>query len=107
MFGTQYRSAIFYSSEEQKRIAQAYVDQLNQAKVFPRAIATQIVTLNAILSGGGLHQDYGDNHPKTCNIVINDLPKVEHLHKAIFRSSMWRRSKEAALEIRRADACNG
>jgi peptide-methionine (S)-S-oxide reductase len=79
--GTQYRSAIFYASEEQKRIAQAYVDQLNQAKVFPRAIATQIVTLAAFYPAEDYHQDYADNHPENLYIVINDLPKVEHLHK--------------------------
>src|SRR5882762_8762295 len=79
--GTQYRSAIFYVSEEQKRIAQAYVDQLNLAKIFPRAIATQIVTLNAFYPAEDYHQDYADNHPENLYIVINDLPKVEHLHK--------------------------
>ena len=79
--GTQYRSAIFYSSDEQKRIAQAYVDQLNHAKVFPKAIATQIVALNAFFPAEDYHQDYVDNHPENMYIVINDLPKVDHLQK--------------------------
>jgi peptide-methionine (S)-S-oxide reductase len=79
--GTQYRSAIFYASDEQKRIAQAYVDQLNHAKVFPKAIATQIVALNAFYPAEDYHQDYADNHPENLYIVINDLPKVEHLRK--------------------------
>lgn len=79
--GTQYRSAIFYSSEEQKRIAQAYIDQLNHAKVFPQPIVTQIVPLNAFYSAEDYHQDYADHHPENLYIVINDLPKVEHLHK--------------------------
>jgi peptide-methionine (S)-S-oxide reductase len=79
--GTQYRSAIFYASDEQKRIAQAYVDQLNQAKVFPKPIATQIVTLNKFYPAEDYHQDYADNHPENMYIVINDLPKVENLHK--------------------------
>jgi peptide-methionine (S)-S-oxide reductase len=79
--GTQYRSAIFYASDEQKRIAQAYVDQLNHAKVFPKAIATQIVALNAFYPAEDYHQDYADNHPENLYIVINDLPKVEHLQK--------------------------
>ena len=79
--GTQYRSAIFYTSDEQKRIAQAYVDQLNHAKVFPKAIATQIVTLNAFFPAEDYHQDYVDNHPENMYIVINDLPKVDHLQK--------------------------
>ena len=79
--GTQYRSAIFYTSDEQKRIAQAYVDQLNHAKVFPKTIATQIVALNAFYPAEDYHQDYADNHPENLYIVINDLPKVEHLQK--------------------------
>ena len=78
---TQYRSAIFYASDEQKRIAQAYVDQLNHAKVFPKAIATQIVALNAFFPAEDYHQDYVDNHPENMYIVINDLPKVDHLQK--------------------------
>jgi peptide-methionine (S)-S-oxide reductase len=79
--GTQYRSAIFYASEDQKRIAQAYVEQLNHAKVFPQPIVTQIVTLNAFYPAEDYHQDYVDHHPENLYIVINDLPKVEHLHK--------------------------
>jgi len=79
--GTQYRSAIFFTNDEQKRIAQAYVDQLNHAKVFPRPIATQVVTLNAFYPAEDYHQGYADNHPENMYIVINDLPKVEHLHK--------------------------
>src|SRR5713226_4783610 len=69
--GTQYRSAIFYTSDEQKRIAQAYVDQLNQAKVFPRAIATQVVALSAFYPAEDYHQGYAENHPENLYIVIN------------------------------------
>jgi peptide-methionine (S)-S-oxide reductase len=79
--GTQYRSAIFYTSDEQKRIAQAYVGQLDQAKVFPKPIATQIVTLNKFYPAEDYHQDYAEHHPENMYIVINDLPKVEILHK--------------------------
>src|SRR6202049_266067 len=79
--GTQYRSAIFYNSDEQKRIAQAYVDQLNRAKVFPKQIATQIVPLNAFYPAEDYHQGYADSHPENLYIVINDLPKVAHLQK--------------------------
>jgi peptide-methionine (S)-S-oxide reductase len=79
--GTQYRSAIFYASDEQKRIAEAYVDQLNQAKVFPKQIATQIVPLNAFYPAEDYHQGYADSHPENLYIVINDLPKVAHLQK--------------------------
>ena len=79
--GTQYRSAIFYSSDDQKKIAEAYVEQLNRAKVFPKAIATQIVALNAFYPAEDYHQGYAENHPENLYIVINDLPKVEHLQK--------------------------
>lgn len=79
--GTQYRSAIFYASDEQKRIAEAYVDQLNRAKVFPKAIATKIVALSEFYPAEDYHQGYADNHPENMYIVINDMPKVEHLQK--------------------------
>jgi len=81
--GTQYRSAIFYANEDQKRIAQAYIDQLNQAKVFPRPIVTQVVPLNAFYEAEGYHQDYLVHHPDEPYIVINDLPKVENLRKQL------------------------
>jgi peptide-methionine (S)-S-oxide reductase len=79
--GTQYRSAIFYSSDEQKRIAQAYIDQLNKAKVFPQPIATQVVALDAFYHAEEYHQDYAENNPENMYIVIHDLPKVAHLRK--------------------------
>src|SRR5208283_2263090 len=79
--GAQYRSAIFYSSEHQKRIAQAYVDQLNQAKVFHRPIVTQVVALNVFYPAEEYHQDYVIHHPENLYIVANDLPKVDHLRK--------------------------
>lgn len=79
--GTQYRSAIFYSDEEQKRIALAYVAQLTQAKVFAQPIVTQIVKLDSFYPAEAYHQDYAANHPDDSYIVINDLPKVENLRK--------------------------
>jgi peptide-methionine (S)-S-oxide reductase len=81
--GTQYRSAIFYSTEEQKRIAQAYIDQLNKAKVFPRPIVTQVGSLDAFHEAEDYHQDYLAHHPDEPYIVINDLPKVENLKKQL------------------------
>jgi peptide-methionine (S)-S-oxide reductase len=81
--GTQYRSAIFYSNEEQKRIAQAYINQLNQAKVFSRPIVTQVAALQSFNEAEGYHQDYLDNHPDEPYIVINDLPKLENLRKQL------------------------
>jgi peptide-methionine (S)-S-oxide reductase len=79
--GTQYRSAIFYSNEEQKRIAQAYIDQLNKAKVFPRPIVTQVGSLESFHEAEAYHQDYLAHHPDEPYIVINDIPKVENLRK--------------------------
>lgn len=79
--GTQYRSAIFYSNEAQKHIAQAYVDQLNQAKVFEQPIATQVVALKSFYEAEAYHQDYVVQHPNEPYIRIHDLPKVANLRK--------------------------
>jgi peptide-methionine (S)-S-oxide reductase len=77
--GPQYRSAIFYNGEEQHRIAAAYVSQLQQAKVFPRKIVTEISPLKGFYEAEGYHQDYATRHPNDPYIVINDAPKVAHL----------------------------
>lgn len=79
--GTQYRSAIFYSNEEQKRIAQAYIDQLNKAKAFHRPLATQLSALDSFHEAESYHQNYLANHPNEPYIVFNDLPKLENLRK--------------------------
>lgn len=81
--GTQYRSVIFYGDEEQRRIAQAYVDQLNGAKVFARPIVTQIVALKAFYPAEAYHQDYAEHHPYEPYIAINDLPKLDHLKQTL------------------------
>jgi peptide-methionine (S)-S-oxide reductase len=81
--GTQYRSSIFYANDEQKRIAQAYIDQLDQAKVFSRQIVTQVVALKAFYPAEAYHQDYAVHHPDEPYIRINDLPKVEHLRQQL------------------------
>lgn len=77
--GTQYRSAIFYANAEQKRIAQAYVEQLNKAKVFDAPVVTQIAALDNFYKAESYHQDYAAQHPDEPYIYINDLPKVESL----------------------------
>jgi peptide-methionine (S)-S-oxide reductase len=79
--GTQYRSVIFYSNDEQKRIAEAYITQLDKSQVFPRAIVTQLVPLKAFYPAEAYHQDYAANHPNNPYIVYNDAPKVVHLHQ--------------------------
>jgi peptide-methionine (S)-S-oxide reductase len=81
--GTQYRSAIFYGTEEQKKIAQAYIAQLNKARVFQRPIVTQVVALKAFYEAEGYHQDYALHHPDEPYIAINDLPKVAELRKQL------------------------
>jgi peptide-methionine (S)-S-oxide reductase len=79
--GTQYRSVIFFADEEQKRIAQAYVTQLDQAKVFPTRIVTEVIPLKAFYQAEDYHQDYLRFHPDQPYIVYNDLPKLEQLRK--------------------------
>lgn len=79
--GTQYRSAIFYSTDDQKRIAHAYIDQLNKAKVFRRPLATQLSALDSFHEAEGYHQNYLANHRDEPYIVYNDLPKLENLRK--------------------------
>ena len=79
--GTQYRGVIFYASDEQKRIAEAYIDQLNQTKVFPRAIVTQVVPLKEFFPAEDYHQNYLALHPDQPYIVFNDLPKLRALKK--------------------------
>ena len=79
--GTQYRSVIFYNSDDQKRIAEAYIAQLDKASVFSRPIVTQVVPLSAFYPAEAYHQDYAANHPTNPYIVYNDAPKVAHLHQ--------------------------
>jgi peptide-methionine (S)-S-oxide reductase len=77
--GTQYRSAIFYSSPDQQRIARAYIAQLDSAKVFAAPIVTQVTALPGFYPAEDYHQDFFEHHPSNPYIVINDKPKVAHL----------------------------
>jgi peptide-methionine (S)-S-oxide reductase len=79
--GTQYRSAIFYETPEQKTVAEAYIQQLEAARVFPRHIVTQVVPLQGFYPAEGYHQNFLDNNPTDPYIVYNDLPKLAHLKK--------------------------
>src|SRR4029077_8048491 len=79
--GTQYRSSIFYSNDEQKRIAEAYIAQLDQAKIFPRRIVTQVVPLKAFYPAEAYHQNYAALHPNQPYIMFNDAPKADHLRQ--------------------------
>ena len=89
--GTQYRSVIFYSGDQQKQIAQAYIAQLDQAKVFPHKIVTQVVPLKAFYPAEAYHQNYATLHPDNPYIKYNDLPKVANLQQQfpnLYRSSI-------------------
>lgn len=81
--GTQYRSVIFYASEDQHRVARAYIDQINGAKVFSEPIVTQVVALQAFYPAEGYHQNYAEHHPYEPYIAINDLPKLDHLKQTL------------------------
>jgi len=79
--GTQYRSAIFYANDEQKQIANSYIEQLEKAGVFGRPIVTQVVALQKFYPAEGYHQNYAERHPYSPYIVYNDAPKVAHLRQ--------------------------
>ncbi len=79
--GTQYRSVIFYGNDEQKKIAEAYIAQLEQAKVYRHKIVTQVVPLQAFYPAEGYHQNFATVHPNHPYIVYNDAPKVANLRK--------------------------
>jgi peptide-methionine (S)-S-oxide reductase len=79
--GTQYRSAIFTTSDEQKKTADAYIAQLNAAKAYSRPIVTKVGPLQGFFPAEAYHQDYLTLHPNQPYIAYNDLPKVENLKK--------------------------
>jgi peptide-methionine (S)-S-oxide reductase len=86
--GTQYRSEIFYTTPEQKRVAEAYIQQLTAAKVFPKAIVTKVAPLQAFYRAEDYHQDYvlhcQQKSPLCTNgryVSYNDIPKLENFHK--------------------------
>lgn len=80
-WGTQYRSAIFYANEEQQRVAEAYIAQLNAAKVFRKPIVTKVTPLQAFYPAEEYHQNFIERHPDNSYVMFNDLPKLEQLHK--------------------------
>jgi peptide-methionine (S)-S-oxide reductase len=79
--GAQYRSAIFYANDEQKKMADDYIAQLDQKKPFSEPIVTKVVPLNGFYPAEAYHQNYLALHPGQPYIVINDLPKLERLQK--------------------------
>jgi peptide-methionine (S)-S-oxide reductase len=77
--GRQYRSSIFYGSDEQKSIAEAYISQLEKAHVFTRPIVTTVVPLEGFYAAEDYHQNFLAQHPDYPYIVVNDLPKLRAL----------------------------
>ena len=80
-YGTQYRSSIFYSNDEQKKIAEAYIAQLNAAKIYAQPIVTQVVPLQQFYAAEEYHQNYLALHPYQPYIVFNDMPKLQELRE--------------------------
>ncbi|MEO5807159.1 peptide-methionine (S)-S-oxide reductase, partial [Devosia sp.] len=81
--GTQYRSTVFASNDEQAKVAKAYIDQLAAANIFPGPIVTTIETGKAFYPAEQYHQDFLTLNPTYPYIAYNDIPKVENL-KALF-----------------------
>jgi peptide-methionine (S)-S-oxide reductase len=79
--GSQYRSAIFYETEEQRQVSEAYIQQLNAAKIFPRPIATQLKPLTAFYVAEDYHQHYAARNPNYFYVVAYDLPKLKRLQQ--------------------------
>jgi peptide-methionine (S)-S-oxide reductase len=79
--GPQYRSAIFTANDEQKKVADAYIAQLNAAKVYKKPIVTKLGPFESFYPAEAYHQDYLTLHPNQPYIAYNDLPKIENLKK--------------------------
>ena len=77
--GTQYRSAIFFANDEQKQVAQSYIQQLDKAHSFAKPIVTQLSPLNGFYAAEDYHQNFIDRNPDYPYVVFNDLPKLEQL----------------------------
>ena len=81
--GRQYRSAIFYASDDEKRVAEAYIRQLDEAKVFPSPIVTSMEKLDGFYEAEKYHQDYVRNHPDEGYVRHVAIPKVEKAKKYV------------------------
>jgi len=79
--GSQYRSAIFYTDDEQQKAAQNYIEQLTRLRVFPKPVVTQVLPLQAFFPAEAYHQNYLALHPDQPYIVYNDLPKLGQLRQ--------------------------
>jgi peptide-methionine (S)-S-oxide reductase len=81
--GTQYRSSIFFADEQQKKIATAYIAQLDKAKTYGKPIATRVDPLKGFYAAEGYHQDFLIKNPTHPYIVYNDLPKIRNFQKVL------------------------
>jgi peptide-methionine (S)-S-oxide reductase len=79
--GTQYRSEIFYTSDEQKKVAEAYIQQLDNAKIFRKPIVTLVKPLEGFYPAEEHHQNFVARNPTYPYVVYNDLPKLKHLQE--------------------------
>jgi peptide-methionine (S)-S-oxide reductase len=93
--GTQYRSAIYTTTDEQKRVAEAYIKQLDAAKAYSAPIVTELAPLKKFYPAEDYHQDYATLHPNQPYIVYNDLPKIENL-KTMF-PDYWREEPKLVM----------
>jgi peptide-methionine (S)-S-oxide reductase len=80
--GKQYRSSIFYANDQQREVAQAYIAQLDAARIYKRRIVTTVVPLDGFYAAEAYHQDFLRRNPTYPYIVYNDLPKLRHLETA-------------------------
>jgi len=80
-YGTQYRSVIFYANDGQKQIAESYIRELDQAKLYAKPIVTQVVPLKGFYAAEGYHQHFLDRNPDYPYIVFWDMPKIAELKK--------------------------
>jgi peptide-methionine (S)-S-oxide reductase len=80
-WGTQYRSGIFYTDDEQREVATAYIAQLEQTKTFPKRIVTAVVPLEHFFAGEMYHQDYAMKNPGNPYIQVCDVPKMAALER--------------------------
>lgn len=79
--GPQYRSAVFFTNDEQKRAAQSYIEKLGTSKLYAKPIVTQVVALEKFYDAEAYHQDYLPQNLDSPYIIAHDLPKLESLQK--------------------------
>ena len=79
--GTQYRSSIFYADSRQRAISEAFIQHLNETKLFRKPVVTTVVPLEGFYPAEAYHQDFVRKNPRYPYVVYNDLPKLEHLEK--------------------------